>query len=120
MLKILDGTEGNIIGVRASGEVTDKDYSDVLIPKLDIIFKEHNKARLLYYTDDKFTGWKMENTLHSNSFNLLHKDDYEKVAMVGAPRWVELGIKLNSHLMKVEIKVFSSEELKEAWDWIKS
>ena len=52
-----------------------------------------------------------------NSFPGIN--DFEKVAIVGAPRWVEVMIKLLAPIMEGEARTFSGERLQEAWDWVK-
>ena len=47
MIKVLPESKGNILVFRAVAKLTDQDYKDVLIPRLESIIREHGKARLL-------------------------------------------------------------------------
>jgi hypothetical protein len=51
-------------------------------------------------------------------FSLPHKDDFEKMAIVGGPKWVKLTMKLFAPLMPGDVKVFAGEQLSEAWEWM--
>ena len=41
MIKVLPESKGNILVLRTTGKLTDQDYKDVLIPRLDSIIREH-------------------------------------------------------------------------------
>jgi hypothetical protein len=120
MFQIIPESEGKIIGLRASGKLTDQDYQEVLIPSLETLINQHGKVRLLCYMDDKFTGVEAGAILDDAKFFLPHKDDFEKMAIVGGPKWVGLIMKLFVPLMKGNVKIFSGEQLSKAWEWIKA
>jgi hypothetical protein len=42
MIEILPGSGGNVLGYRASGKLTDADYKDVLVPKLEEVAKQYD------------------------------------------------------------------------------
>jgi len=46
MIEIIEGLSENIVGILAEGEVTRKDYLDVLIPAIDAALKRNAKLRL--------------------------------------------------------------------------
>ena len=56
MIKVLPESNGNILIVSASGKLTDQDYKEILIPRLQSIIREHEKAILLDMGDE-FYGW---------------------------------------------------------------
>jgi hypothetical protein len=119
MIEQLPNSQGNILGLRASGKLTDEDYEDVLVPGIEAIIKEHGKIRFLFYLDDGFDGW--EPGAMWEDFKLGFGDirkECEKLALVGGPDWVEWAMKLSSHLIHGEVKTFDVDQLQAAWDWI--
>ena len=86
MLAIMTQSHDNVIGVQGRGKVTDQDYLEVLIPKLEEVLKNYGKARFLYYLDKDFAGWEMGAMWEDAKFGLRHKDDFEKIAVVGGPK----------------------------------
>jgi hypothetical protein len=120
MLQILSESKGNVLGIRASGKLTDQDYRELLIPGLDTLIKEHGKARLLWHMDEDFTGWDMGAMWDDASYFLKHKNEFEKIAVVGGRKWIEAMMGLFAHFMPGEAKTYKNEELQEAWDWIVS
>ncbi len=49
-----------------------------------------------------------------------HRSDFEKLRVVGGPKWIQPAMDIGSHFEKAECKVFAVDQLAEAWDWVKS
>ncbi len=120
MIKVLPESEGNILVLRAEGRLTDQDYKEVLIPRLESIIREHGKARLLLDMGDEFRGWEGAALWDDARFGLAHRRDFEKMAVIGGPKWIEWGVKLAAMVMSGEIRNFSPNEREEALMWIKA
>jgi hypothetical protein len=119
MIKFLPEGQGNVVGIQVSGKLTDKDYKDALIPELEALFARHGKLRVLLYMDEAFEGWNLDAAWDDAALGLGHRNDFEKMALVGAPQWVEWGFKLSGFLMRGEMKLFAGDQLDEAWAWVK-
>jgi hypothetical protein len=118
MIEVLPGSKGNILILRAVDKLTDQDYKEVLIPRLESIIREHGKARLLLDMGDEFHGWEAAALWDDAHFGLAHRNDFEKMGVIGGPKWVEWGLKIATLAMSGEIRSFSSGERAEALGWI--
>jgi hypothetical protein len=118
MIKVLPESKGNILILSAAGKLTDRDYKDVLIPRLESIIREHGKARLLLDMGDEFHGWEAAALWDDAHFGFKHRSDFEKMGVVGGPKWVEWGLKIAALAISGEIRSFSSREREEALRWI--
>ena len=78
------------MGLRATGKLTDQDYKKVLLPGLEALIKQHGKIRLLCFLDEEFAGLEPGAMWEDAKFFFPHKNDFEKMAIVGAPKWVEV------------------------------
>lgn len=119
MIEIMSESAGNVLGVRLSGKVTDEDYEKVFIPALEKIIADSGKVRVVYYMDAEFEGWNAGAMWDDAKFGLKHRNDFEKIAVVGGPIWAEWGTKLAGHLVSGEVKTYSGAELNDAWTWIR-
>ena len=119
MIKVLPESMGNILILRAVGKLTDLDYKDVLIPRLDLIIREHGKARLLMDMADDFHGWEAAALWDDARFGIAHRNDFEKIGLIGGPSWVEWGVKLAAMVVGGEIRSFSPDQREEALNWIR-
>ncbi|MEO8204985.1 MAG: STAS/SEC14 domain-containing protein [Chthoniobacterales bacterium] len=119
MITILQESEGKVLIIEASDKLTAKDYEDIFIPKIDQLIQQFGKIRVLFYLNDSFDGWEFGAMWDDAKFGLKHKNDFERVAIVGGPRWVAWIAKLSSHFMHGELRNFDNLSLKEAISWIK-
>jgi hypothetical protein len=118
MLEILPESRGKIIWIRASGKLTDEDYREVFIPRLEAVLKERGKARLLFQVDHDFAGWSLGALWEDLKLDWKHKNDFERIVVVAAPRRAEVVTNLLAHLMEGEIRTMPREQLGAAWTWI--
>lgn len=118
MIEFMDENTGKYMGVRISGLLTDKDYKDVLIPRLEKAFQEEGKLDFLVYMDEGFEGWDAHAAWDDMTFGLEHAADFDKLAIVGGPKWVEWCVKACGFLFKGEVKTYPVDKLEDAWKWI--
>lgn len=120
MIDFMPESIGNVVGIRAGGRLTDADYKRTLIPRLESLFNQHGTLKVLFFMDETFDGWDLKGAWDDASLGLRHRTDFEKIAVVGGPTWVEWCIKLAGFLMKGEIRIFRRDQLNAAWEWIRS
>jgi hypothetical protein len=120
MLEILPASQKDVLAVKATGKLTDKDYQEVLIPRLEALIQEYGKVKCLVLFDENFQGWELGALWDDAKFGLRHRNDFSKVAVVGGARWIEWGVKVFSPFMGGEVKTFPPDELSQAIDWIKA
>ena len=118
MLEVLPESAGKILWLRAEDRLTDRDYREVFIPRLEAVIREHGKVRVLFHLDPDFKGWTPGALWADLKLDLQHLGDFEKVALVGASIWADAVMKLFAHFMPGEVRTFLREHLAEAWIWI--
>ena len=59
MIEVLPQSHDAVVGVRATGLLTDADYKQTLIPLLEKTIAARGRARLLVEIADTFAGWEM-------------------------------------------------------------
>jgi hypothetical protein len=117
MLEFLPENGANILGFRAQGTITLEDFRQTLAPCLAAVIQDWGKARLLLYLEEDFEGFDLEAL--KGDFGAKHRDNLEKVAVVGGSFMINLQIRLGAALLGGEVQTFASEELEEAWDWLR-
>jgi SpoIIAA-like len=120
MIQIMPESEGKVIGLKTSGKLTDQDYKEVLIPRLEALINQYGKIRLLCLIGEDFAGMEAGAMWDDAKFFMAHTRDFEKMVLVGGSTWMEVMMKLFSPLVTGGIKVFSPDALAEAWVWIKA
>ena len=118
MLEVMPESTGNILWLRAAGKLTDRDYREVFVPRLEAVLRESGKVRVLFHLDPDFRGWTPGGLWQDLKLDLKHRGDFEKVALVGASVWADAIMKLFARFMSGEVRTFLREHLAEAWIWI--
>lgn len=118
MLEVMPESTGKILWLRAAERLTDQDYREVFIPRLESIIREHGRVRVLFHLDPDFQGWTPGALWEDLKLDLKHRGNFEKVALVGAPLWADALMGLFGHFMSGEVRTFLREHLAEAWIWI--
>ena len=119
MIEVMDESSGDILGVRATGKLSQADYQDVLTPRIELLLRQFRTVNVLFLMDEAFDCWSLGAAWANTVLVLKHRRDFEKVAMVGGPRWEEwCAKKAASPLMKCEMRTFRFDRLPEAWAWL--
>lgn len=118
MLEVMPESTGKILWLRAGDWLTDRDYREVFIPRLEAVLREHGKVRVLFHLEPDFRGWTPGALWEDLKLDLKHRGDFEKVALVGASFWADAVMRLFAHFMPGEVRTFLREHLAEAWIWI--
>lgn len=118
MFEILSESEGKVVGVRATGKLTDADYAE-LMPKLETLIAEHKRIRLLVDMEG-FEGWDVLAAWDDFTFGMTHWHHFEKMAMVGDRAWEQTAAKAMDLLMRSEVQFFELVDRDAAWDWIRA
>ena len=119
MMEIMPEAEGKVLAVKATETLTYKDYEEVFIPKLNQMIEEHGKMRVVMYLAEDFVGWEVEAAWDDAKFGLQHRNDFEKIAIVGGPKWVEWATRLSAYFIDGQVKLYEVGDLQTALSWIK-
>ena len=118
MMERIPGLPDNVVGVRATGEVEDDDYEDVLDPAIAEALQTHDKIRLLYVLGEEFTGYDHEAAWDDTKLGFKTFNSYEKIAVVTGATWVRRSIEAVGWLIPGQVKVFHLVALDDATAWV--
>jgi len=119
MIELLPESEGNVLAFKVTGKLTNKDYKDVFYSHLEKILTKYGKARIVFYTDNNFQGWDNNTMWDDVRFGVTHRNDFEKVAIVGGTYITNWGTKLTK-MLNGEVKCYPNNNYKEALNWTKA
>jgi SpoIIAA-like len=117
VLRILRGMPPGTVGVEATGKVTDEDYRNVLAPALADGLQDRN-LRLLYVLGDGHDGHSPGAAWEDTKLWSKHLRDWKRVAIVSDEDWLENAVKAFSWLMPGEVRVFETDDVREAKGWL--
>lgn len=121
MIEAIEGMPAGTIGFEFSGEVSRKEYREVLEPALEEAIAG-GEVRLLLRTAPEFDGMGIGARLEDAKTNLKlgvgHLGAWKRVAIVSDSGWVRSTQTLWSHLVPVELRVFGLAEGDAAKEWV--
>jgi len=126
MYQVLEGSEGNVVGIEISGEYTKKDVEELEKLFEDKVAERHDRLNLLFKIDNLNIG-----KIHLNAFiedsryALKHMDQMRHLAIVGDSKLEKVLIELDNKLLgkkKEELieKYFNVADIDKAWEFVRS
>ena len=115
MVEVLPESNRNLLFLRAVGKLTHRDYQDEIIPRVESIIREHGNIRFLI---EDFTGWEIAAFWDDVRIALTYRNAFERIGIIGAPRWVVWALKLAALVVKGEIRIFLPSERSKALNWM--
>ena len=117
MIQVISNMSVGTIGLQASGKVSEEDYRDVLVPTINAAL-EQGKVRLLVRARGR-------GRLQARPRVVRHQDVVqepqgirERLAIVSDVDWLENAVKAFGWLMPGKVKVFESDDVRDAKQWL--
>ncbi|WP_264034160.1 STAS/SEC14 domain-containing protein [Mycobacterium interjectum] len=112
---------GDVLGLRATGKLTVGDYREALAPAVQTLLGRFDTLKVLFLLDEPFRGWGPRAAWANTVFDVKHRNHFDKVAVVGAPRWEQWCVNVAaSLLMSGELRTYDRERLDAAWQWVRT
>lgn len=118
MFKMIEGLPDNVLGIEASGKVTQEDYTKNLIPHADEMMKKHGKIGLLYIVGSEFNGFELAALWEDMAYGMKHWSDVSHIAMVTDEPWMKSVAAMFAPLFPGEMRHFPLAEREKAQIWI--
>ncbi len=110
MLEIVPGFPEDVVGIRAVGRISRKDYDEVLVPACKAVFEKHGKARFYYELGTAFTGMDAGAMWEDFTFGMGHLMQWAQVVLVTDTAWIAHAVNAFGFLMPCPVKVFPVSE----------
>jgi SpoIIAA-like len=117
MIKVIENMPVGTIGVEAAGKVTEDDYRNVLAPAVSAAL-ERGDVRLLYVLGKDFDSYSAGALWADTKMVAGNRKAWKKVAIVSDADWLENSIKAFGWLMPGEVKIFETDEVHDAKEWL--
>lgn len=119
MIEVMRESAADVLGLRATNKLTASDYRDVLEPAVRGLLDRFGRCKALVFIDEPFDGWTLRAAWANTVFDAKHRNDFDKVAVVGAPRWEKWCVNVAAALlMSGELRTFDRGRLDAAWQWV--
>jgi hypothetical protein len=118
MLENINDMPAGVIGLKATGKLTEEDYKNVMEPLLYEIHREGKKVRLLYHFTPEFEGFTFGAAWQDFRLGLRHIRLFAKCAIVSDVGWLRKSSELFGAMLPCPVEVFHDQEYGKAIDWL--
>lgn len=118
MIQLIDNVPGNVAAFRASGEVTQEDYQNVVIPEVDRHVKQDGELNFLLQLDTDVENFTMGAWMQDALVGLKNITKWHRAAIITDSDKIITVTNGFSFLVPGEFKGFKKEAFKEALDWV--
>ncbi len=120
MIQVMPGSAGKVLALRATGKLTVGDYRNTLAPTVRTLLDRFGTLKVLFLLDEPFGGWTLGAAWTNTVFDVKHRNHFDRVAVVGAPRWEQWCVNVAaSLLMSGELRTYDRQRLDDAWRWLR-
>jgi len=126
MFQVLEGSEGNVVGVEISGEYTKEDVEELKKIFEGKIAEGHDRVNILFKIDNLDIGKiHVSAFIDDSMYALKHLDQLRHIAVVGDSKLEKALVELDNKLFgkkKEELieKYFNVADIDKAWEFIRS
>ena len=107
---------GNQVRVVARGKLTDADY-EWFVPQIEELMKRRGRLRLMWVMEG-FRGWDLHGLWDDLKFGLKHRDDFERIAVVGERPWQKWATQCFKPVTPCQVSYFEHGREDDARAWI--
>jgi hypothetical protein len=120
MIKLLDGFAENVVACSGEGHVTQKDYEEVLIPRVNAALSRYGKVRLYYELGPAFHGIDAGAAWEDFKVGVENLSRWERMAVVTDVAWIRLALSAFRVFMPGQLRVFAANQTSHARLWIQT
>jgi hypothetical protein len=117
VIKVIDDMPPGTVGLEAVGTVTSADYRDVLVPAVQEAV-ERQDLRLMYVLGERFDEYEPRAAWADTKLWVGHLKSWKRIALVSDADWLEHSVRTLGWMVPGDIKVFETDEVREAKLWL--
>lgn len=118
MIETIRDLPRDVLGFRARGTVTSRDYETLVVPAVEAALASGGKARMLYHLGEEFSNFEAGAMWQDAKIGLRHLDAWERIAVVTDVAWVRAAMQAFAFLMSGQVRVFRNDEFENARKWV--
>lgn len=118
MYTVLPESEGNVVGFKVVGDLDSKDYGQ-MFDMVDELIKKHGKIRILADLREYKAQYYLD-AIMAFPKRLKYLNTVEKKAVVTDEHWIYTIASFTTPFFRPQVKLFHSNEIDTAWEWVRS
>lgn len=117
MMHLIEPLPPNMVGFRATGEITEADFTNLVIPKVKALVEKTGKLNYLLVLDTSIKNFTAGAWLKDALLGIKNIAKWNRAAIVSESAAIRKFTDVFSALMPGEFKGFEMEKLEHAIEW---
>lgn len=118
MIQIIENLPSNIVGFKAIGEITEKDFSEIVMPKVKALVDATDRLNYLLVLETSLSNFTIGAWMKDAMMGIKHITKWNRAAIVSDVEAIRNFTNFFSYLMPGEFKGFEHRDLQLAIDWV--
>lgn len=118
MIKHLENLPPNIVGFKATGEITEKDFTETVMPKVKALIDKIDKLNYLLVLETSVKNFTIGAWMKDAIMGVKHLTKWNRAAIVSDVEAIRNFTNFFSYLLPGEFKGFEHRDLQQAIDWV--
>jgi len=118
MIHTIEELPGNVAGFRATGEVTESDFTNTVMPRVKALVDTTGTLNYLLVLDTSIKNFSAGAWFKDAIMGIRHLSKWNRAAIVTDVEGIRTFTRIFSVLMPGEFKGFEHKDLQHAIDWV--
>ena len=118
MIYAIENLPANMVGFKAIGNITESDFSKIVIPTVKVLIDKTDKLNYLLVLDTSIKNFSKEAWFENAMMGMKNLTKWNRAAIVSDVTAIKVFTNIFSVLMPGEFKVFEHSQLQNAIDWV--
>ncbi len=118
MIQYLQNLPANIVGFKATGEITEMDFSETILPKVQALINKTGELNYLLVLETSVKNFTIGAWMKDAMMGIKHLTKWKRAAIVSDVEAIRNFTNFFSYLIPGEFKGFEHRDLQEAIDWV--
>lgn len=118
MIEVMQDLPGGVLGFIARDRVTSAEYRAIKTPRIEAVFANRPKLRVLWLMGSDFRGFEFGAAWQDLMLGLRHWRGWERIALVTDTGWLRALAPTAGVVLPCEFRLFHLSALEEGRRWI--
>jgi len=118
MIQHLQDLPLNMVGFKAVGKITGRDFTETVMPKVKALIDKTDKLNYLLVLETSLKNFSIGAWMKDAKMGIKHLSKWNRAAIVSDVKAVRTFTNFFSYLMPGEFKGFEYSDLQQAIDWV--
>jgi hypothetical protein len=118
MIHHLQNLPSNIVGFKATGEITEKDFTETVVPKVKLLIDKTDKLNYILVLETSLKNFTIGAWMKDAMMGIKYLTKWNRAAIVSDVEAIRNFTNFFSYLMPGEFKGFEHKDLQHAIDWV--